>query len=75
MGAIDFQRRAAAQQARANRANPFRDVVSHAYVGACRYTGYIARSIRLTLECGHTMTRKASQGVPRKARCYDCGKA
>ena len=42
------------------------------YFGACRYTGYIDKSIRLFLECGHEQTRKASQGVPQKARCRDC---
>jgi hypothetical protein len=42
------------------------------YIGACRYTGYIAQSIRLTLECGHEQTRKASAGVPKRARCKDC---
>ena len=42
------------------------------YVGACRYTGYIAKSIWLTLACGHEQRRKASQGVPRRARCVEC---
>lgn len=47
-------------------------VKTYEYVGACRYTGYIARSIRLTLECGHEQTRKVSQGVPNRARCIEC---
>lgn len=47
-------------------------VKTHEYVGACRYTGYIARSIRLKLECGHEQIRKASQGVPHRARCTEC---
>ena len=42
------------------------------YVGACRYTGYVHKSIKLTLECGHTQTRKASKGVPQKALCKEC---
>lgn len=45
------------------------------YVGACRYTGYVARSIKLILACGHETTRKASQGVPKKARCKECERA
>lgn len=53
----------------------FRPVKNFEYVGACRYTGYIARSIRLFLECGHEQVRKASQGIPRKARCRDCERA
>ena len=39
-------------------------VKKHGYVGASRYTGYIARSIRLILECGHDQYRKASQAFP-----------
>ena len=42
------------------------------YVGACRYTGYEDRSIRLVLACGHESVRKASAGVPTRARCRDC---
>ncbi len=42
------------------------------YFGACRYTGYLDKSIRLFLECGHEQTRKASGGVPKKARCREC---
>lgn len=42
------------------------------YVGACRYTGYIAKSIKLMLECGHEQYRKASQGVPSRAKCREC---
>jgi hypothetical protein len=49
-----------------------RKVMNFDYVGACRYTGYNARSVRLTLECGHTTTRKASDGVPMRAKCRDC---
>lgn len=44
------------------------------YCGACRYTGYEHKSIRLTLECGHEITRKASAGIPLKARCHDCSR-
>lgn len=29
-------------------------------------------SIALYLECGHEQHRKASQGVPKKARCFQC---
>ncbi len=47
-------------------------VLSHEYVGACRYTGYVPKSIKLTLECGHEMWRKASAGAPQKARCHEC---
>jgi len=47
-------------------------VLSYEYVGACRYTGYLDKSIKLTLDCGHEMTRKASAGHPQKARCYYC---
>lgn len=42
------------------------------YTGACRYTGYVAKSIRLHLECGHELYRKASQGIPARARCREC---
>jgi hypothetical protein len=47
-------------------------IKSFDYVGACRYTGYVARSIRLTLKCGHEQTRKASAGVPKRAQCKEC---
>lgn len=50
-------------------------VTNHEYVGACRYTGYVAKSIRLVLECGHENLRKASQGVPTRAHCRDCARA
>lgn len=50
----------------------FQSVAQHEYTGACRYTGYIAKTIKLTLQCGHEQFRKASQGVPAKARCRDC---
>lgn len=49
-----------------------RTVKSHEYVGASRYTGYIDKSIRLYLECGHDQARKASQAVPARARCIEC---
>ncbi len=49
-----------------------RKVIGSEYVGACQYTGYIDRSIRLDLECGHQMFRKASAGVPLKAKCHEC---
>jgi hypothetical protein len=50
-------------------------VSAHEYVGACRYTGYVDKTIRLTLACGHEQYRKASQGAPLKARCRDCERA
>jgi hypothetical protein len=50
----------------------FQPVMSHEWVGASRYTGYTDKSIRLTLACGHQQTRKASQGLPMKARCREC---
>lgn len=49
-----------------------RTVITHEYVGASRYTGYIAKSIRLVLECGHEQVRKASAGVPNRAHCHVC---
>ena len=49
-----------------------RKVLNFNYVGACRYTGYNAKSVRLQLECGHTITRKASDGVPMRAKCREC---
>ena len=51
---------------------PLRKVTAHAYVGACQYTSNVPRTIRLTLECGHESFRKASAGVPKRARCKDC---
>jgi hypothetical protein len=53
----------------------FRRVINSEWVGACRYTGYIAKSIRLTLECGHENYRKASQGIPQRAHCRECERA
>ncbi len=50
-------------------------VKSYEYVGASRYTGYIDQSIRLVLDCGHEQVRKASHGVPKRARCRDCERA
>ena len=49
-----------------------RRVVKSEWVGACRYTGYIAKSVRLILDCGHEIVRKASQGIPRKSKCREC---
>jgi hypothetical protein len=51
-----------------------RRVIKSEYVGACRYTGYVARSIRLTLACGHEQVRKASAGIPMKAKCPECAR-
>jgi hypothetical protein len=51
---------------------PLREVVRSEYFGACRYTGYVDRSIRLHLSCGHEVTRKASAGIPKRAGCYEC---
>lgn len=50
------------------------DVVDSEYCGGCRYTGYINKTIHLTLACGHEMYRKASAGIPRKARCHECSR-
>lgn len=50
----------------------YQRVTDIAYVGACRYTGYVAKSLKLHLACGHEQYRKASQGVPLKAKCRDC---
>jgi hypothetical protein len=44
------------------------------YVGACRYTGYVARSIQLTLECGHTHTRKRTNQFVAKHGDEKCRK-
>lgn len=49
-----------------------RKVIRVDYVGACRYTGYVPRSIKLHLECGHKLVRKASTGVPERAKCREC---
>lgn len=50
----------------------FSRVVNFQYIGASRYTGYRNCSIKLNLECGHVLRRKASTGVPLKARCREC---
>ena len=50
----------------------YRKVASFEWVGASRYTGYIAKSIRLDLECGHKTYRKASAGIPNRAHCREC---
>lgn len=42
------------------------------YCSASRYTGYIPKSIHLILECGHDQFRKASRGVPKRAKCREC---
>jgi hypothetical protein len=51
---------------------PLRNVTVYEWTGACRYTGYQNRTIKLTLECGHHNYRKASQGAPQRARCREC---
>lgn len=51
---------------------PLRKVSKFEYIGACRYTGYIPKSVKLHLECGHEITRKASTGTPVRARCLVC---
>lgn len=51
---------------------PLVKVVNHRFVGGCRYTGYVDKSIRLFLACGHDQQRKVSQGVPARARCVEC---
>ena len=51
-------------------------VINFRYVGACRYTGYEDKSIELFLACCHEQPyRKASQGVPQRARCQECERA
>lgn len=50
----------------------FKRVIKSQYCGACRYTGYVHKSIRLHLECGHEQYRKRSAGTPGKARCPNC---
>ncbi len=50
----------------------WRRVVSHRYVGASRYTGYLHKSIELTFECGHTDRRKASSPSTVNAKCREC---
>ena len=47
-------------------------VINHKYIGASRYTGYRNCSIQLNLECGHILRRKASTGLPMRARCREC---
>lgn len=49
-------------------------VVNIEYFGACRYTGYIDRSVWLILKCGHKLGRKASQRIPAKALCRECAR-
>ena len=46
---------------------PWKKVTDYAEMKAS--TGY---SVILTLECGHQVGRKASQGIPKKARCPLC---
>ena len=50
-----------------------RKVVGYEWCGACRYTGYEDKSIRLVLDCGHPQAaRKASdfrRGIPKRAHC------
>lgn len=51
----------------------FRNMVSAEYCGASRYTGYVARSVRIKLECGHELIRRASEfGTQSKFHCRDC---
>lgn len=56
-----------------------RKVVGHEWCGACRYTGYEDKSIRLVLDCGHPQAaRKASdfrRGIPKRAHCRYCERA
>lgn len=47
-------------------------VVDIEYVGGCRYTGYVDKTAKLILECGHTEYRKASVPVPIKVKCKKC---
>lgn len=54
---------------------PLRAVLRFEWCGASRYTGYEPKSVRLFLACGHELFRKQSQGVPKNARCRDCGHA
>jgi hypothetical protein len=56
-------------------ARPMIPVSDFEYTGASRYTGYIHKTIKLMLTCGHQQYRKASAGVPRRAYCRDCARA
>lgn len=47
-------------------------VVSHEYSGRSRAIGYKHKWLHLKLECGHMNVRKASQGLPKRARCWYC---
>jgi hypothetical protein len=51
---------------------PLRKVTNLEYCGASRYTGYVDKTAKLTLECGHVRHQKASQTVPVRARCSEC---
>lgn len=54
--------------------DPFREVLKVEWTGASRYTGYIAKSLRIQLKCGHELFRKGSQGIPKgRCRCRECG--
>lgn len=37
-----------------------------------RYYGFRRGSAMLTLNCGHEVHRKQSQGIPKRARCRQC---
>ena len=52
--------------------NFMRRVVAAPYVGACRYTGYVAKSRCWKLECGHERWHKASVPVPQMTYCQEC---
>ena len=54
---------------------PLRKVTKSAPIGGSRYTGYVAKSIEMSLDCGHKAYRKASDGIPRRARCRECARA
>lgn len=40
--------------------------------GASRYTGYVDKSLKLHLSCGHYLIRKRSAYVPHTALCVTC---
>lgn len=52
---------------------PWRGVVSVSYTTS-RYHAHGARTAEVLLECGHTLSRKASQAPKRRLRCPFCEK-
>jgi hypothetical protein len=52
-------------------ASPWRPVTSYEVV-KMRHSAPGAFSRVFTLECGHTIARKGSQGTPARMRCMQC---